>query len=354
MQTYINQLIEEMHKAAKDLPAKPYYDIPPEAEGIEYIIEWENTELKPMQEWIGIDKANFPPAEKLTKEELELMVEEIIKLWQAYNFSAVLPEYLPVGIAYKVLVDYFNKPVEWISKGIIDIEFCDYDPENCPFPDEYCMCKDFDENLEEEDIEEDNNLDNSYEIAILDKELNSFFNDKSIKFLPVIKMERYVEQVIQDLNSITEKENGQNKIPDNIDIRSAVDIKQLTENPFVTIEQLSGINQTVFPDHIDMDGIQIRKILKAMLELLDAYKLKVHYPKKLPFEWKYETLKDGWDTTYVKHLPGSGDDIDFCTGDPMTCPNGEYCDCNEENEDPEFDDDLPLNSDESDDIELPF
>lgn len=123
---------------------------------IEYVIEWENAEPKPMQEWFGIEKSNFPPVEKLTKEELELMVDEILKLWHAYNFDAVLPEDLPVDIAYKVLVDYFDKPVAWISEGTVGIEFCDYDPENCPFPEEYCMCKDF-ENYMDNDMEDDIN-----------------------------------------------------------------------------------------------------------------------------------------------------------------------------------------------------
>jgi hypothetical protein len=45
-----------MRQAAKNLPAKPYYDIPPEAEGIEYVIEWEKAIPKPMQEWFGINR----------------------------------------------------------------------------------------------------------------------------------------------------------------------------------------------------------------------------------------------------------------------------------------------------------
>ena len=56
MQRYIQHLIEDMHKAAENLPVKPDYDILHEAEGIEYVIEWEDTEPKPMQEWIGIVK----------------------------------------------------------------------------------------------------------------------------------------------------------------------------------------------------------------------------------------------------------------------------------------------------------
>ncbi len=142
MENYLKQLIADMRHAAKNLPQKPYYDIPPEAEGIEYVIEWENAIEKPMHDWIGLTKDLFPPPEKLSEKELAMMVDEILKLWQAYNFYADLPENLPAGIVYKVLVDYFDKPVAWISEGNMHIEFCSYDPENCPWPIEFCMCKD--------------------------------------------------------------------------------------------------------------------------------------------------------------------------------------------------------------------
>lgn len=142
MQRYLNQLIADMKEAAENLPPKPIYDIPPEAEGIEYVIEWENATEKPMHEWMGIGKENFPPPEKLSNDELDMMVDEILKLWAAYNIHADLPENLPAGIAYKLLVDYFDKPVAWISEGTLHVEFCDYEPENCPFPEEFCMCRD--------------------------------------------------------------------------------------------------------------------------------------------------------------------------------------------------------------------
>ena len=52
MKNYLNQLIEDMHKAVENLPAKPYY-VPTEVKGIEYVIECENAKPKPLQEWFG-------------------------------------------------------------------------------------------------------------------------------------------------------------------------------------------------------------------------------------------------------------------------------------------------------------
>ncbi|RLD60027.1 MAG: hypothetical protein DRJ01_10395 [Bacteroidetes bacterium] len=172
MKKYLNQLIEDMHKAAENLPAKPYLEISEDEECLRGVMEYESIKPKPMQEWFGIDKANFPPAEKLSKDELKLMVGEILKLWNAYNFDAVLPENLPDDIAYKVLVDNFDKPVEWISEGTVGIEFCDYDEDNCPFPG-YCnLCKEF---SEENITDNKNDFDNNQEdILPSKKEIEEF------------------------------------------------------------------------------------------------------------------------------------------------------------------------------------
>jgi hypothetical protein len=340
MQRYVEQIIEDMRQATENLPAKPYLELSEDDECLRGVMEYESTVTKPMQEWLGIDKACFPPAAKHTQKEIELLVEEILKLWKFYNFEAILPKNLPKDIAYKMLVDYFDKSVIHVSEGTIGIEFCNYEPENCPFPKEYCMCND-------DDI--DYRIDNTSEISILDKELKEILSINPLEYVAVKEMEDYVNNLIEDLNTATEKIINKPSIPDNIDVRSVDSFKELVKNPFLTIDELTGIPQNAFPLFIDMDGIQTRKVLKSMLQLMDAYKLKVHYPKDIPFEIKYDAMSEGWDTTYVKHLPGSGDDIDFCTNDKTTCPFGEYCDCNFD------DDDFPLDEDDFQlDDDMPF
>ena len=348
MQKYLNHLIADMRQAAKNLPEKPYYDIPPEAEGIEYVIEWENAEPKPMQEWFGIARENFPPPEKLTTEQLTKMVDEILKLWEAYNFEAMLPDGLPVDVAYKVLTDFFDKPVAWVSEGTSLINFCDADPEHCPFPEEFCQCKDFDNEMDEDDFRHDN----AGEIAVLDMEIKSIEAKSADEFLPKKNMERYVEQLLSDLEAAAKMFAQPEIIPDTPEMRGAEDTRQLIENPFVTPEELTGIEFAQFPEHTDMHGLQTRKVLRAMLRLLESCYLTVYFPKEAPHELKYEALRENWDVSQVKHLPLSGDEIELCTVDPMTCPFGEFCDCGDD-----LPDDEPVNpplSPFSDNDELPF
>ncbi|MFW5755590.1 MAG: hypothetical protein ACOCWK_03240 [Tangfeifania sp.] len=341
MNKYIEHLINDMQQAAKNLPAKPFYDIPPEAEGIEYIIEWENAKSKPMQEWFGIAKENFPPAEKLSEEELTLMVDEILKLWEAYHFEAVLPDDLPAGVAYKVLTGYFDQPVAWVSEGTVNIEFCDYDPGNCPFPKKFCWCREFENETADSDMS--SGSDNAAEIAALDREIKAIEDMGPDEFLPEKKMERYVEQLVRDIQAAAKPFVQPEIIPETPENRGVEDYRQLMENSFITIGDLTGINGDAFPEHICMDGLQTRKVLRAMLYLLDVCRLKIYFPKQAPHEIKYEALREYWNIYYVKHLPLSGDEIELCTGDPMTCPYGEYCDCGEEwtDDDDDFPNDFP-------------
>jgi hypothetical protein len=323
MQHYLTHLIADMRQAAKNLPVKPYYDIPPEAEGIEYVIEWENAVAKPMQEWFGIAKENFPPAEKLTDDQIKLMVEEMLRLWDAYHFYPNLPENLPAKITYKVLVDFLDKPIAWVSEGEGFVELCDYDPDTCPFPKEFCWCKDF----ENDDADGSFRTDNATEIAVLDKEIKAIEVKGPDEFLPEKSMQRYVEQLLADLQTSAKKFLEPMPGPATDEERGTEDTRQLIENPYQTLEELTGISHEAFPEHIDMDGLQTRRVLRAMLHLLDTCHLKVYFPDEAPHEIKYEALREYWDIYEVKHLPLSGDEIELCTGDPMTCPYGEYCNC---------------------------
>jgi 5-methylcytosine-specific restriction endonuclease McrBC regulatory subunit McrC len=49
MEKYLNQLIENMQQAAKNLPAKPYLELSEDDECLRGVIEYESIEPKPMQ-----------------------------------------------------------------------------------------------------------------------------------------------------------------------------------------------------------------------------------------------------------------------------------------------------------------
>jgi hypothetical protein len=364
MDKYIKYLIEDIRKASKYLPLPPYLDLPEDKQALRGVIEYETTTEKPMQEWFKLSKENFPPVGILNNRQLEILVKEILKLWNAFNFEPVLPKNLPVDMTYQLLVDYFEKPVIWVSEGTIMIEFCEHDPQNCPFPNGYCRCTEFDNNAYEEDTN-----DNTREIRVLNQEIEAFFANKERKFKPNKKIQRYVDQLIGDLLQKAKEVLERPAIPDNIEIRSIKDQLDMVEKPFVTLEMLSGIKQIAFPEVPELDGIQISRLLIAILQFFDAYKLKIFHPDGIPAEAKYDAITSEWDNIYVKDMPISGDDIDLCTGDKQSCPYSCYCNCEDEMEDefeeedgPDleqmdryipFDDEMEDKNAEDDD-ELPF
>lgn len=87
--------------------------------------------------------AAFPPAERLTDEQLEALVHTIRRLWAAFNFTAVIPEQVPARIVYPILLERMAEPAMIMKFGQIGIEFCDYEPKECPWGLDYCTCKDF-------------------------------------------------------------------------------------------------------------------------------------------------------------------------------------------------------------------
>lgn len=141
MQNYLTHLISDMHQAAVRVPQSRI----PEGEfDPDYMLELEESTDKPMSQWFGLEKEAFPPSEKLSVEQLELMADEFEKLWAAFSFFPDFPEGLPAKRRYKLMRGYLNHHCQhWPGGWAHHFEFCDYEPENCPFGMEFCRCKDF-------------------------------------------------------------------------------------------------------------------------------------------------------------------------------------------------------------------
>lgn len=140
MQRYLNQLIEDMHLAATLVSQSR---IPETVFDPNYMMELEAMEELPMSEWFGLSKEQFPPADRLDAGQQKQMAEEFEKLWAAFSFDPYFPEGLPARRRYELMRDYLDhKCTHWPGGWIQTFEFCNYEPDNCPFGTEYCRCKD--------------------------------------------------------------------------------------------------------------------------------------------------------------------------------------------------------------------
>lgn len=328
MERYIVQLVEDLRKAALNPPQAPELDIPEGKEHLRDVYEWEHAEEKPMHEWFGISTDIFPNEQKLTEKQVILLVEELINLWEVYHFLPELPEKLPVRLKYKLMTGYLDEPVKWISEGMTHIEFCHYDPDECPFPEEFCICKDRDE---ETDFECNDNTElppgNANLIKWLKWNLEYYSEEDYYKLPQYIGMERYCQQLLEDFNDSAKRARKNFTSfddPFESDMRIAY---ELLHSSFVSLEELTDIKKASLPEIFDMHCYYTCTILIGMIKMLDAYNIEVLYPTRVPPEIFYEELRESWDEYMVQLMPNAGDEIDLCTGEVNTCPFALYCKC---------------------------
>ncbi len=143
-------------------------------------------------------------------------------------------------------------------------------------------------------------------------------------------MKRYIEQLIEDL------EEAAANPPKEVFIEPPpfLDDDPITAEvalvPYKSIEEWTGIKQEVFPELNNLQGDEWERVNTAIFKVFDALRLElVDAPPDIPPEWLYDVLTTNWKHP-VQYLPSSGMDLELCTGDPMTCPYGEYCDCGED------------------------
>ena len=164
MQRYIEQLIEDIHKATWNLkpPHKLWEesgadpDDELELEDISYVEQYIEGETQAIGKITGIEPEQLPPAEKLTTEQRALLTIELEKLLQNYNFILDFPENYPAHLRYSFIRDFWNEEHVPLSFGQSHIEFCGYEEENCPFPG-YCdTCKEIAEQMKFDEKSGDN------------------------------------------------------------------------------------------------------------------------------------------------------------------------------------------------------
>lgn len=147
MQRYIEQLIDDLRQAASLAPPDIIDD--PEIDDEEALeMELEEAErivsgpFEKLSDIVGIPKKMLPGPDRLNTDHVSMLVPEIEKLLNAYNFYPDYPENVPYNLLYKALYNIWDDEFVKVNSGQYHIEFCDYDKDNCPFPG-YCdFCND--------------------------------------------------------------------------------------------------------------------------------------------------------------------------------------------------------------------
>ena len=140
-------------------------------------------------------------------------------------------------------------------------------------------------------------------------------------------MERYIAQLIEDLETAAKNPPTPVYFETPPHLAEAPDIAELALVPFKTIEEWTGIKQEVFPVFDQLHEGEWERVNDAIFKVFDSLNIQlIDAPADIPPEMLYDVLTTNWDEP-VQYLPSSGMDLELCTGNPMTCPYGEYCNC---------------------------
>lgn len=154
MKRYLDELIGEFHKATYNIkPPSEIWDSvnindPGEVEDMAYAEQHIYGTPQKLSQIVGIEKDKLPSEQKLTDQQADLLVSEIIKLLNFFNFYPVFPDNVPAKLKYRLLYEKWDSEQVPISFGEAEIEFCDYNETKCPFPGYCSSCNDIKNEVE--------------------------------------------------------------------------------------------------------------------------------------------------------------------------------------------------------------
>ena len=154
MQRYIQQLIEDLEKAAKHPPVIPFIEPPPHLDNNPVATELALVPFKPIAEWTGIDEKVFPEMYLLSADDAARVNQAILSLLESIGVEIVdIPEDFPPEQLYDILITHWDEPVQYLPSSGYDLELCTGDPETCPYG-ELCDCCMWDDLPDDEPISE--------------------------------------------------------------------------------------------------------------------------------------------------------------------------------------------------------
>lgn len=74
----------------------------------------------------------FPPAEQLGSVQMKAISKAYRALLSGWSIVVSIPKAVPDAIAHKTLIGTLDREVYLSDYGFVTLEFCSYDPEDCP------------------------------------------------------------------------------------------------------------------------------------------------------------------------------------------------------------------------------
>ena len=157
MEKYLNYLLTDIAAAAANVPILTYEGSDEGPSFIPLDEEERMARREILGDWIGLRQELFPPANRLSDEQIARLLEAVSQCLDVYNFIPHFPAGFPARRRYEVLVAQLGKEVPILMHNAWQIDFCDYEPRSCPFGESFCQCKVYEQWLTH--LDEDGSLD---------------------------------------------------------------------------------------------------------------------------------------------------------------------------------------------------
>ena len=165
MQRYINQLIEELHEIAHKVnptgsfKEETVHDDESFFKHIEDVENYLHGEPLPVSQITGIEHEQLPPPDRLNEKQQTLLAVELENFLSHFHFALDFPANYPIHLRYSFIKNFWTEKHAAMKFGTSHIEFCYYEKEECPFPGYCTTCDEFENDIENPDIEKYNEND---------------------------------------------------------------------------------------------------------------------------------------------------------------------------------------------------
>lgn len=139
MQRYVDYLLEDIDQAKEHVPVL-YQEDEHDMFLVSVQEERVTAPVKPLGEWLRLDKIIFPPAKKLNELQLKSVMLALEDLLLVYNYIIYFPLNVSLEKKYEALIEHFDVPTPFLTYNFWQLNFCENKKENCPYDSENCSC----------------------------------------------------------------------------------------------------------------------------------------------------------------------------------------------------------------------
>lgn len=147
MQRYLTHLLADLETATRNAPAASSYRFRHPFDDDERNAPGYQSRYVRLCELFNLPPGIFPPSERLTKDQITVLLTAIETLWRAWSVDWDCPPRLTARRRYTIMVERMeNDTVQYNHEFGADINFCDRRADGiCPFSDRgQCWCDELD------------------------------------------------------------------------------------------------------------------------------------------------------------------------------------------------------------------